>query len=149
MQWTRALREQTEQQLTALSNALHRAAVIWPELPAPLYFYDDPSFTTRRWRWRGATVFSVWTVPLRPRKSAEFRRLTRPDGAEAGRYDRRPSSRSRIRSRACRESRTQERAILLRAKRSGLPPQAIGWAYLFAYESGVPNLVASFTETGR
>ena len=44
IEWTSALREQTEQQLTALSNALPAPLVIWPELPAPLYFYDDPVF---------------------------------------------------------------------------------------------------------
>ena len=44
MQWTVELREQTEQQLTLLSNLLPTRLVIWPELPAPLYFYDDPVF---------------------------------------------------------------------------------------------------------
>jgi len=71
MQWTRALREQTEQQLTALSNALPAPLVIWPELPAPLYSTTIRSFHgQRRWRWRGATViFCLGRLPLRPRKS--------------------------------------------------------------------------------
>ena len=44
LDWTSALREQTERQLTALSNALPAPLVIWPELPAPLYFYNDQQY---------------------------------------------------------------------------------------------------------
>jgi apolipoprotein N-acyltransferase len=39
--WTASFQEQTEHQLQALSDALPAPLVIWPELPAPLYFYED------------------------------------------------------------------------------------------------------------
>ena len=42
--WTFSAQEQTEQQLVALSDALPAPLVIWPELPAPLYYYSDPDF---------------------------------------------------------------------------------------------------------
>ena len=42
--WNTASQEQTEHQLMELSNALPAPLVIWPELPAPLYYYDDVDF---------------------------------------------------------------------------------------------------------
>jgi apolipoprotein N-acyltransferase len=42
--WTSAVEEQTETQLVRLSDVLPAPLVIWPEMPAPLYFYTDPEF---------------------------------------------------------------------------------------------------------
>jgi apolipoprotein N-acyltransferase len=89
IEWTSALREQTERQLTALSNALPAPLVIWPELPAPLYFYNDPVFhetaadVARR---HGYFLFGTvaFTGARQPLNSAV---LLGPDGREAGRYD--------------------------------------------------------------
>lgn len=43
-QWTDLLEYDTEQKLTRVSNALQAPLVIWPELPAPLYFYGSHEF---------------------------------------------------------------------------------------------------------
>jgi apolipoprotein N-acyltransferase len=42
--WTSAVEEQTEEQLARLSNVLPASLVIWPEMPAPFYYYTDPAF---------------------------------------------------------------------------------------------------------
>jgi apolipoprotein N-acyltransferase len=42
--WTSALQDQTERDLVSLSNVASLPLVIWPELPAPLYYYSDPDF---------------------------------------------------------------------------------------------------------
>src|SRR5579875_721979 len=44
LQWTQLLQEKTERELSAISEAFPSRLVIWPELPAPLYYYDDPEF---------------------------------------------------------------------------------------------------------
>lgn len=40
--WTPELEEKTEHDLVALSDVSAAPLVIWPELPAPLYYYNDP-----------------------------------------------------------------------------------------------------------
>ena len=40
--WTPELEQQTERDLVALSDSAPAPLVIWPELPAPLYYYNDP-----------------------------------------------------------------------------------------------------------
>ena len=42
--WTPELQDKTERELLALSDAAPLRLVIWPELPAPLYYYDDADF---------------------------------------------------------------------------------------------------------
>jgi len=89
LDWTSALREQTERQLTALSNALPAPLVIWPELPAPLYFYNDPVFhetAAEVARRHGYFLFGTvaFTGARQPLNSAV---LLGPEGQEAGRYD--------------------------------------------------------------
>jgi len=42
--WTYAAEEQTEEQLARLSDVLPASLVIWPEMPAPFYYYTDPDF---------------------------------------------------------------------------------------------------------
>ena len=89
MDWTDALRDQTGRQLTALSNALPTPLVIWPELPAPLYFYNDPVFhetATELARRHGYFLFGTvaFTSGKQPLNSAV---LLAPQGQEVGRYD--------------------------------------------------------------
>jgi apolipoprotein N-acyltransferase len=89
IEWTSALREQTERQLTMLSNALPAPLVIWPELPAPLYFYNDPVFhetAAEVARRHGYFLFGTvaFTGEKQPLNSAV---LLGPEGREAGRYD--------------------------------------------------------------
>ena len=51
-QWTRLSLERAEQELGALSmktiatagGAQHPSLLVWPEVPAPFYYYDDPHF---------------------------------------------------------------------------------------------------------
>ncbi len=87
--WTGLIQERTEEQLSLLSNVLPAPLVIWPELPAPLYYYDDPQFR------RSATAIAsrhgyflfgtvAYTGEHQPLNTAL---LLGPDGSEAGRYD--------------------------------------------------------------
>ncbi len=47
--WTSLIQEQTERQLSLLSNVLPSPLVISAQLPAPLYYYDDPEFRLALW----------------------------------------------------------------------------------------------------
>jgi apolipoprotein N-acyltransferase len=87
--WTYAAQELTEQQLVALSDALPAPLVIWPELPAPLYYYSDPDFhhaaqdvaAHHRYFLFETVAYKTRTEPL---NSAVL--LSR-EGTELGRYD--------------------------------------------------------------
>jgi len=89
IQWTALLQQTTEQQLSFLSRIMPAPLVIWPELPAPLYYYDDPEFreaTSQIARHHGYFLFSTvaYTPTHQPMNSAV---LLGPDGLELGRYD--------------------------------------------------------------
>lgn len=89
LQWTTLLQEKSEQQLVLLSQIVPAPLVIWPELPAPLYYYDDPQFrqaTSQVARQHGYFLFSTigYTPSRQPMNSAL---LLGPDGLELGRYD--------------------------------------------------------------
>lgn len=89
MQWSGAEREATENRLSLLSRAVVSPLVIWPELPAPLYFYDDREFRTAAINiaLRGSYFLFgtvAYTGEHQPLNSAV---LLKPDGSEAGRYD--------------------------------------------------------------
>jgi apolipoprotein N-acyltransferase len=88
-QWSGAEREAAEDRLSLLSRAISSPLVIWPELPAPLYFYDDPQFRNAAVNIaRHGSYFLFGTVAYtgehQPLNSAV---LLKPDGSEAGRYD--------------------------------------------------------------
>ncbi len=89
VEWTQTIREKTEQQLSLLSEAIASPLVIWPELPAPLYYYDDPEFhqaATKIALHHGYFLFGTvaYTPTHQPLNSAV---LLGPSGAEMGRYD--------------------------------------------------------------
>lgn len=89
VEWTRLLQEKTEQQLSLLSEVMPASLVIWPELPAPLYYYDDREFheaAAQIARQHGYFLFGTvaYTGAHEPMNSAV---LLGPDGLEAGRYD--------------------------------------------------------------
>jgi apolipoprotein N-acyltransferase len=89
IQWTQLLQEKTEQQLTLLSQTFSAPLVIWPELPAPLYYYGDPEFrqaATEIAKRHGYFLFGTvaYTSERQPMNSAL---LLGPNGLEAGRYD--------------------------------------------------------------
>ncbi len=89
IQWTSILQQKTEQQLGFLSEAIPAPLVIWPELPAPLYYYDDPDFhntATQIAKHHGYFLFGTvaYTSQNQPLNSAL---LLGPDGTELGRYD--------------------------------------------------------------
>src|SRR3954468_24680172 len=88
-QWSGAEREAAEDRLSLLSRAVPSRLVIWPELPAPLYFYDDPQFRNAAVNIaRHGSYFLFGTVAYtgehQPLNSAV---LLKPDGSEVGRYD--------------------------------------------------------------
>ena len=89
LEWTQLLREKTEQQLSLLSEAMKAPLVIWPELPAPLYYYNDPTFrqaATDIALQHGYFLFGTvaYTSTNQPLNSAV---LLGPQGREIGRYD--------------------------------------------------------------
>jgi len=88
-QWTLLLQEKTEEELTAISDALPSKLVIWPELPAPLYYYDDREFrdaATEIAQRHGYFLFGTvaYTSRHEPLNSAV---LLGPNGMVVGRYD--------------------------------------------------------------
>jgi apolipoprotein N-acyltransferase len=89
LDWTGNLQQTTEERLTFLSNAFPAPLVIWPELPAPLYFYDDPEFrraATAIAAHHGVFLFGTvaYTGDHQPMNTAL---LLAADGTVAGRYD--------------------------------------------------------------
>jgi apolipoprotein N-acyltransferase len=89
VQWTALEREKAEERLSLLSQVLREPLIIWPELPAPLYFYDDRDFHQAAMNIaRHGSYFLFGTVAYtgehQPLNSAV---LLKPDGSEAGRYD--------------------------------------------------------------
>ena len=89
IQWTEARRQTTELQLNLLSEVSDASLVIWPELPAPLYYYEDREFrdlAQRIARRHGYFLFGTvaYTTQHEPLNSAL---LLGRDGIEMGRYD--------------------------------------------------------------
>jgi apolipoprotein N-acyltransferase len=89
LEWTGLVEQKTEAQLALLSNAFTANLVIWPELPAPLYYYDDPDFrqlATQIAQRHGHFLFGTvaYTGERQPLNTAL---LLGPDGSLAGRYD--------------------------------------------------------------
>jgi apolipoprotein N-acyltransferase len=89
LEWTPVLQQRTEEQLDLLSNTLPSKLVIWPELPAPFYYYDDPEFrrlaqtiAERHGHFLFGTV--AYTGQHQPLNTAL---LLGPDGSISGRYD--------------------------------------------------------------
>ncbi len=87
--WNGLIQERTEKRLTFLSDTLASPLVIWPELPAPLYYYDDPEFrrvATQIAERHGYFLFGTvaYTGEHQPLNTAL---LLGPDGSVAGRYD--------------------------------------------------------------
>ena len=89
LQWTSLEQMKAEDRLVLLSSILPAPLVIWPELPAPLYFYDDRDFhqaAINVARHGSYFLFGTvaYTLEHRPLNSAV---LLKPDGSEVGRYD--------------------------------------------------------------
>jgi apolipoprotein N-acyltransferase len=88
-QWTFASRLDLEKRLFALSDSLPAHLVVWPELPAPLYYYEDQDFhdaadqlARRQHFFLFGTV--AYTDHHEPLNSAV---LLGSDGNPVGRYD--------------------------------------------------------------
>ncbi len=88
-QWSGAEREAVEDRLSLLSRAVASPLVIWPELPAPLYFYDDREFRNAAVNIaRHGSYFLFGTVAYTPEhQPLNSAVLLKPDGSEGGRYD--------------------------------------------------------------
>ena len=152
--WTGLEQEKTERQLSLLSNALRARLVIWPELPAPLYYYNDPEFhdlATQIAKRHGWFLFGTvaYTASNQPLNSAV---LLGPDGAEIGRYDKIDlvpfgefvpplfSFVNRI---------TQEAGDFVPGHDLKiLPADGHRLGVFICYESAFPNLVRQFTRKG-
>ncbi len=89
IEWTALVQLKTEEQLSLLSRAFPAPILIWPELPAPLYYYDDPDFralATDIAKRHGYFLFGTvgYNPAHQPLNSAV---LLSPNGAVSGRYD--------------------------------------------------------------
>jgi apolipoprotein N-acyltransferase len=87
--WTDEKQRMTEHELELLSSAFPARLVVWPELPAPFYYYDDPYFreeAQRIARKHGYFLFGTvaYTDNHQPMNSAV---LLGSEGKELGRYD--------------------------------------------------------------
>jgi apolipoprotein N-acyltransferase len=87
--WTPTTQDQTERDLVTLSDFTQAPLVIWPELPAPLYYYSDPDIhrdATDIARNHGYFLFETvaYDHAHHPLNAAV---LLGPDGGELGRYD--------------------------------------------------------------
>jgi apolipoprotein N-acyltransferase len=95
--WTRAEVDDMQRHLAFLSlqaalsgNGARARLVLWPEAPAPLYYYDDPAFRERLTELARATGANLLigtvahTVKGDPLNSAV---MISPSGEVAGRYD--------------------------------------------------------------
>jgi apolipoprotein N-acyltransferase len=89
VEWNLALQDAEEKRLHLLSNAMNGPLVIWPELPAPLYYYDDPElrdYAKDIAERHGSFLFETvaYTGRHEPLNSAV---LIAANGTEVGRYD--------------------------------------------------------------
>lgn len=87
--WTDEKQLATERELELLSSAFPARLTVWPELPAPFYYYDDPHFREEAQRIaRRHRYFLFGTVAYtenhQPMNSAV---LLGSEGNELGRYD--------------------------------------------------------------
>ena len=87
--WTLGKQTETERNLNIISEALPARLVVWPELPAPLYYYDDPVFQQEAQdiaRKHGYFLLGTvaYTSTHQPMNSAV---LLGPEGNDVGRYD--------------------------------------------------------------
>lgn len=87
--WTDDKQRRAERELELLSNSLPAKLVVWPELPAPFYYYDDPFFREEAQsiaHRHGSFLFGTvaYTEDHRPMNSAV---LLGSEGNELGRYD--------------------------------------------------------------
>jgi apolipoprotein N-acyltransferase len=87
--WTPTTQDDTERDLVTLSGVTQAPLVIWPELPAPLYYYTDPDVhrdAIEIARSHGYFLFETvaYNHEHHPLNSAV---LLGPDGGELGRYD--------------------------------------------------------------
>jgi apolipoprotein N-acyltransferase len=88
-EWTPASEAEAERHLRVISDALDARLVVWPELPAPFYYYDDPAFRQEAQhiaRKHGYFLFGTvaHTPQDQPLNSAV---LLGPQGDVIGRYD--------------------------------------------------------------
>jgi apolipoprotein N-acyltransferase len=153
-EWTGLVQQRTEEQLASISDALPAPLIIWPELPAPFYYYSDPMFhdvATQIARHHGYFLFGTvaYTSEHQPLNSAL---LLGPNGMEAGRYDKIDlvpfgefipplfSFVNRI---------TQEAGDFVPGHDIALLPAAGHRLGVFiCYESAFPDLVRQFTKKG-
>lgn len=87
--WTPESATSIERRLELISDALPSSLVVWPELPAPFYYYDDPAFHDEAEtiaKKHGYFLFGTvaYTNNHQPMNSAV---LVGPDGNEISRYD--------------------------------------------------------------
>jgi len=90
--WTPARTAKLLEEMGALSTAGSPELIVWPENPAPLYFYHDPLFRTHveTIARRARAHLLVGTVAYRDeagRQPLNSAVLVAPDGTEVARYD--------------------------------------------------------------
>lgn len=152
--WTLGKQTEAERHLQLVSDVLDARLIVWPELPAPLYYYDDPVFKQEAQdiaHKHGYFLFGTvaYTPAHQPMNSAV---LLGHNGEELGRYDKVnlvPFGEfipplfgfvNRI---------TQEAGDFVpgdRVKVLEAPPDKLG--VFICYESAFPNFVRQFARQG-
>ena len=152
--WTPQLEDQTERDLVSLSATAPAPLVIWPELPAPLYYYGDPDVRRDAFSIaasHGYFLFETvaFTPEHHPLNSAV---LLGRDGGEIGRYDKIglvpfgeyvPPLFSFV-NRVTQEAGDFVPGEAIRVLPAG--PQKLG--VFICYEAAFPDLVRQFTAAG-
>ncbi len=86
--WTSEGWRTYEDRLLALSRSFPAPLVVWPEVPGPVYYYDDPEFQREARALARDRSFLFGTVAYTPEHDPlNSAVLLIPGGREAGRYD--------------------------------------------------------------
>lgn len=87
-QWSSAGWRTYEDRLLILSESFAAPLVVWPEVPAPIYYYDDAEFQQAARALAHDRSFLFGTVAYTPEHDPlNSAVLLNPGGQEAGRYD--------------------------------------------------------------
>jgi apolipoprotein N-acyltransferase len=87
-EWSTESWRNFERRLLSISEAMPAPLVVWPELPGPLYYYDDEAFQEAARALARNRSFLFGTVAYNSRREPmNSAVLLNPGGIEAGRYD--------------------------------------------------------------
>jgi apolipoprotein N-acyltransferase len=154
LEWTTGTLTSEESHLLLLSRLIPAPLVIWPELPAPLYYYSDPTFHREAQEIairHGYFLFGTVTMNAagEPLNSAV---MLGPGGQEIGHYDQIflvPFGEFTPRMFAWVNRITHESGDFVPGNRIQVTPMGTHRVGVFiCYESAFPHLVRQFSKAG-